>query len=69
MYTGTPLFTSNTQKKIVVADFQRNEDGIRVAAEIDSVRLAGIAFNSKTLRVIVETAGVINATVSALPAL
>jgi hypothetical protein len=31
--------------------------------------LAGIACDSKTLRVIVETEGVINATVSALPAL
>jgi hypothetical protein len=33
------------------------------------LRLAGIAFDSKTLRVIVETKGVINAAVSALPAL
>jgi hypothetical protein len=35
----------------------------------DSLRLAGIAIDSKTLRVIVETEGVINAAVSALPAL
>jgi hypothetical protein len=33
------------------------------------LRLSGIAFDCKTLRVIVETEGVINATVSALPAL
>ncbi len=64
-------FASNAQKKIaaIIADFQTNENGLRVAAEINSLRLAGIAFNSKTLRVIVETEGIINATVSALPAL
>jgi hypothetical protein len=64
-------FAGNAQRKIaaVIADFQKNEDGVRVDAEINSLRLAGIAFDSKTLRVIVETDGVINATVSALPAL
>ena len=64
-------FSSNAQKKIaaVLADFQSNENGVRVAAEINSLRLAGIAFDSRTLRVTVETEGVINATVSALPAL
>jgi hypothetical protein len=64
-------FSSNAQKKIaaVIADFQSNENGVRVAAEINSLRLAGIAFDSRTLRVTVETEGVINATVSALPGL
>jgi hypothetical protein len=42
---------------------------VRVAAEITSLRLAGIAFDSRTLRVIVETEGAINVNVSALPAL
>ncbi|MFL6791003.1 MAG: DUF4403 family protein [Bradyrhizobium sp.] len=64
-------FASNAQKKIAaaIADFQKNEDGVRVAAEITSLRLAGIAFDSRTLRVIVETEGAINVNVSALPAL
>jgi Domain of unknown function (DUF4403) len=64
-------FASNAQKKIaaVIADFQKNEDGVRVAAEVSSLRLAGIAFDSRTLRVIVETEGAINVNVSALPAL
>jgi Domain of unknown function (DUF4403) len=64
-------FAGNAQRKIaaVIADLQKNEDGIRVDAEINSLRLAGIAFDSKTLRVLVETEGVINTTVSALPAL
>jgi Domain of unknown function (DUF4403) len=64
-------FASNAQKKIAAAisDFQKNENGVRVATEITSLRLAGIAFDSKTLRVIVETEGAINVNVSALPAL
>ena len=64
-------FASNAQKKIaaVIADFQKNEDGMRVAAEITSLRLAGIAFDSKTLRVIAEAEGDINVYVTALPAL
>ena len=64
-------FASNAQKKVAaaIADFQKNEDGVRVTAEITSIRLAGIAFDSKTLRVIVESDGAINAYVSALPAL
>jgi hypothetical protein len=64
-------FASNAQKKIaaVIADFQKNEDGIRVAAEITALRLADIAFDSKTLRVIAEAEGTINVAVSKLSGL
>lgn len=64
-------FASNAQKKIaaVIADFQKNENGIRVGAEITSLRLGGIAFDSKTLRVIAEADGAINVNVTALPGL
>lgn len=64
-------FTSNAQKKIaaVISDFQKNEDGVRVAADISSLRLADIAFDSKTLRVIAEADGAINVYVNALPGL
>ncbi|WP_426443416.1 DUF4403 family protein [Bradyrhizobium genosp. P] len=64
-------FANNAQRKIAsaIADLQKNEPGIRVDAEITSVRLADIAFDSKTLRVIVETDGTINAAVTALPGL
>jgi Domain of unknown function (DUF4403) len=64
-------FATNAQKKIaaVIADFQKNEDGVRVAAEITSLRLADIAFDSKTLRVIAEAEGAINVYVTALPGL
>jgi Domain of unknown function (DUF4403) len=64
-------FASNAQKKIAAAisDFQKNEDGVRVAAEITSLRLADIAFDSKTLRVIAEASGAINVYITALPGL
>jgi Domain of unknown function (DUF4403) len=64
-------FASNAQKRIAAAisDFQKNEDGVRVAAEITSLHLADIAFDSKTLRVIAEAAGAINVYVSSLPGL
>src|SRR6266481_1744161 len=52
-------FATNAQKKIAAAisEFQKNEDGVRVAAEITSLRLADIAFDSKTLRVIAQAEG------------
>jgi hypothetical protein len=64
-------FASNAQKRIaaVISDFQQNEDGVRIAAEITTLRLAGIAFDSKTLRVIAEAGGAINVSVTALPGL
>jgi hypothetical protein len=64
-------FVTNAQKKIAAAisDFHKNEDGVRVAADITSLRLADIAFDSKTLRVIAEAEGAINVYVTALPGL
>jgi Domain of unknown function (DUF4403) len=61
---------SNAQQKIaaVIADFQKSEDGVRVDAKISDVRLADIAFDSKTLRVIAEAEGSINVFVTKLPA-
>jgi hypothetical protein len=64
-------FASNAQRKIAaaIADFQKNEDGVRVAAEITRLQLADIAFDSKTLRVIAEAEGSINVFVTTLPGL
>jgi Domain of unknown function (DUF4403) len=59
----------NAQKMVatVISDLQKNEDGVRVAAEITRLDLAEIAFDSKTLRVVAEAAGTINVTITALP--
>jgi hypothetical protein len=64
-------FATSAQKKIAAAisDFQKNEDGVRVEAQITSLRLADIAFDSKTLRVIAESEGSINVYITALKGL
>ena len=64
-------FATNVQKKIAaaIADFQKNEDGVRVSADITSLQLADIAFDSKTLRVIAEAQGAINVSVTQLSGL
>ncbi len=64
-------FASNAREKIaaMIADLQRSENGARVTAEISSLKLAGIAFDSKTLRVIAEAAGTVNVELKTLPAL
>jgi hypothetical protein len=64
-------FAINARQKIAAAisEFQKNEDGVRVAAEITALRLADIAYDSKTLRVIAEAEGAINVTMTTLPGL
>ena len=64
-------FLANAQTRIAtaIADLQKNENGVRVAAEITSLNLADIAFDSRTLRVIADAAGTINVTITALPGL
>jgi hypothetical protein len=64
-------FLGDARKKIAaaIAELERNEEGVRVAAEITSLNLADIAFDSKTLRVIAEAAGTINVSITALPGL
>jgi hypothetical protein len=52
-----------------ITDLQKNEDGVRVAANITKLDLADIAFDSKTLRVITEATGTINVTITSLPGL
>ena len=63
-------FASSAREKIaaVMADFQRSQGGVRVGAEITSLKLADIAFDSKTLRVIAEATGAMNVEVRTLPA-
>jgi hypothetical protein len=62
-------FAADAKTKIsaALADFQNGSPGVRVDAKIDEVRLTGIAFDSSTLRVIAEAAGVAKVAVSELP--
>jgi Domain of unknown function (DUF4403) len=64
-------FATNAQKKLaaLISEFQTNDNGVRVTADITSLRLGDIAFDSKTLRVIADAQGTISVSVTALPAL
>ena len=64
-------FVENAQRKIgsAISDLRHNQDGVRVAAEITAIRLADIAFDSRTLRVIAEAEGTISMYITALPGL
>jgi uncharacterized protein DUF4403 len=59
---------ANAREKIAaaIADYQKNEDGLRVEANIGSLTLADIAFDAKTLRVIAEAGGTLNVYVTKL---
>ncbi len=62
-------FAADAKAKITaaLADFQKSSPGITVNAKIDDVRLTGIEYDSKTLRVIAEADGSAKVAVSELP--
>jgi len=64
-------FAANARQKIAaeIADLQKNTDGARVTADISSLRLADLAFDSKTLRVIAQAEGTISISLNTLPGL
>jgi hypothetical protein len=61
-------FAANARKSIeaAVADFRKNADGVRVDAAATDLRLVGIEFDAKTLRVIAEADGTVRVTVTKL---
>jgi hypothetical protein len=62
-------FASTAQKQIAdaVAAFQKNSDGLQVAANIHELRLADIAFDASMLRVIMEADGAVSVRLTRLP--
>ncbi len=63
-------FATNAQQRIaaVINEFRTSSaDGVRVDAAVTSVRLASIAYDSKTLRVIAEADGTVAVTMTKLP--
>jgi hypothetical protein len=62
-------FATEAREKIAVAmaEFRKNEQGVKVDATITSVRLAEIAYDNKTLRIIAEADGSISVAVTQLP--
>ena len=61
--------TANARKSIetAIADFRKSADGVRVDAAVTDLRLVGIEFDAKTLRVIAEADGTVKVAVTALP--
>jgi Domain of unknown function (DUF4403) len=49
-----------------IADFRKNADGVNVEAAVTGLRLAGVEFDAKTLRVIAEADGTVRVTVTKL---
>ena len=62
-------FAANALKNIqaAIADFRSPQPGVQVDAAVTALRLAGIEFDAKTLRVIAEADGTVKVAVSALP--
>jgi len=62
-------FAANAREKIAfaIAGLQKSDDGIKVDARINDLRLSDIAFDAKTLRVIAQAEGTIKVTVTRLP--
>ena len=61
--------TANARKSIeaAIVDFRKSADGVRVDAAVTDLRLVGIEFDAKTLRVIAEADGTVRVAVTALP--
>ena len=62
-------FLDDAKKKIgaAMADFRKAGDGVTVDTAVNTLRLNGIAFDSKTLRVIAEAEGTARVSVTHLP--
>ena len=50
-----------------ISDFRKSADGVRVDAAVTDLRLVGIEFDAKTLRVIAEADGTVRVAVTKLP--
>jgi len=59
--------TARKSIEAAIADFRKNGDGVRVDAAVTALRLVGIEFDAKTLRVIAEADGTAKVAVTALP--
>ncbi|RTL51651.1 MAG: DUF4403 family protein [Bradyrhizobiaceae bacterium] len=60
---------ADAQRKLssIITGFRAMDNGVRVSADVNNLRLGDIAFDSDTLRVIAEATGSIDVTLTALP--
>ena len=63
------LFSAEERASIeaAITDFRKQQDGVSVDAAVTGLRLVGIEFDSKMLRVIAEADGNVRVAVSRLP--
>src|SRR6185312_4754254 len=61
-------FAASARQSIeaAIVDFQKQTEGVRATATVTGLRLVGVAFDSKTLRVIAEADGNVRVAVSKL---
>ena len=62
-------FAAGARKSIAaaIAEFEKQEDGVRADAAVTGLRLVEIAFDARTLRVVAEAEGTVKVAVSKLP--
>jgi hypothetical protein len=62
-------FATNARRSIeaAIADFRKSGEGVQVDAAVTDLRLVGIEYDAKTLRVIAEADGSVKVAISALP--
>jgi hypothetical protein len=62
-------FAADARKKIAqtLADFRNTTPGVQVKAAVNDLRLTGIAFDAKTLRITAAAGGTVNVAVMQLP--
>jgi hypothetical protein len=63
-------FAANARRSIeaALADFRKSEQDVQVDAAVTDLRLAGIEYDAKTLRIVAEAEGTAKVAISALPA-
>jgi Domain of unknown function (DUF4403) len=64
-------FAADAKKRLAAAvgDFAAQEKGLRATVSVDELRLTGVAYDSKTLRIIANANGSVNVAVSSLTAM
>ena len=67
-FTGDHGLNARQNIEKAIAEFEKNTEGVRVDASVDDLRLSGIEFDSRILRVIAEAAGSVRVAVTSLPA-
>lgn len=62
-------FAANARRSIeaAIADFRKNDEGVKVDAAVTDLRLVSIAYDATILRIIAEADGSVKVAISALP--